>query len=137
MQNLAISNFNFSILDNNRRQIGSVCFTTDGDIRLSKGLINSLTDDEILNLLQSAISSYESLTGKEPMHFSLQDEGKFYKVIKRNLRRKVCIGKINKDNKELVFGPTIPIYLRTLCVQKLTLQNETEFVYNDRLYGFD
>lgn len=137
MQNLAISNFNFSILDNNRRQIGSVCFTTDGDIKLSKGIINSLTDDEILNLLQSAISSYKSLTGKEPMHFSLQDEGKFYKVIKRNLRRKVCIGKINKDNKELVFGPTIPIYLRTLCVQKLTLQNETEFVYNDRLYGFD
>ena len=137
MQNLAVSNFNFSILDNNRRQIGSVCFTTDGDIKLSKGIINSLTDDEILNLLQSAISSYKSLTGKEPMHFSLQDEGKFYKVIKRNLRRKVCIGKINKDNKELVFGPTIPIYLRTLCVQKLTLQNETEFVYNDRLYGFD
>lgn len=137
MQNLAVSNFNFSILDNNRRQIGSVCFTTDGDIRLSKGLINSLTDDEILNLLQSAISSYKSLTGKEPMHFSLQDEGKFYKVIKKNLHRKACIGKINKANKELVFGPTIPIYLRTLCVQKLTLQNETEFVYNDRLYGFD
>ena len=88
MQNLAVSNFNFSILDNNRRQIGSVCFTTDGDIRLSKGLINSLTDDEILNLLQSAISSYKSLTGKEPMHFSLQDEGKFYKVIKKMDRRR-------------------------------------------------
>ena len=137
MKDFSISNYNFLVLDKTRKPLGSISFTPDGDLKISKSLIESLTDAEILNLSQRALNSYKAITGKEPMHFSLQDEGKFYKVIKRNLRRKVCIGKINKDNKELVFGPTIPIYLRTLCVQKLTLQNETEFVYNDRLYGFD
>lgn len=137
-KDFSILNFNFSVAEIGRPQLGTISINKKGELNVSKGVISGLSSEDLFQMCTRALSAYNILkTGQITGNLLTYVIHKFpdrYSITQVILGKETHIGCILLRNKHLIFQIDIPEYIRNMCIYYLSTNAQVDFYYNGLHY---